>query len=252
MRKKMSLSVLIIFFIGCSTPGEIKRNALKASFRLENGNTFFSKGQLAEAISEYEAALGFDSSNPLIHNNLGLVYFARERSDLALKHMHQALILNSNYTEARNNRGKIYMQLQQLDKAEQDFLVSEQDLKYTRADETYSYLALIYFKRGQFEKSEIFSNKAIKFDEKNCLGRSILGRISYEKKKFTEAVKILDKATEVCKPLGFEEPEYFSALSYFHIGEKDKSIAILEHLTIQYPNGSYFKQIEEILNIIKR
>jgi len=252
MRNFFICFLSIVIVASCSTPGEIKKNSLKASFRLENGNSFFSKGQLAEAISEYEAALEFDNSNPNIHNNLGLAYFARDRFDLSLKHLDQALTLNSNYTEARNNRGKIYVQLQQFEKAEKDFLISEQDLKYTKADETYSYLALIYFKKGEFEKAEIFSNKAIKFDEGNCLGRSTLGRISYEKKKFIEALKILSKATNTCKEAGFEEPEYFSALSYFHLGDKSKSVTILERLIAEYPNGNYFKQAEEILNIIKR
>lgn len=244
--------LLGFFLVGCSTSGELKKNTLKASFRLENGNTFFTKGQLAEAIAEYEAALSFDNTNPLIHNNLGLAYFARDRHDLALKHIDEALALNSSYTEARNNRGKIYLQLNQLANAEKDFLMSEQDLKYTKADETYSFLAIIYFKQTKFERAEKYSYKAIKFNEKNCLGRSILGRISYEKKKFFEAIKLLDKAIEACSQFDFEEPEYFAALSHFHLGDKNKSVAMLHGLMEKYPNGSYYKQIEEVLNLMKR
>ena len=67
------------------------------------GNLLLGQGRNAEAISDYEAALGLKGDDPIPHNNLGLALAASHRLPEAIAAFQDALRLKPDYPEARVN-----------------------------------------------------------------------------------------------------------------------------------------------------
>ena len=63
---------------------------------------------LAEAIEQYQAALGIDPCGAEAHNNLGSALAARGQVEQAIHHCRQALEIKPNYPDAHNNLGLIF------------------------------------------------------------------------------------------------------------------------------------------------
>ena len=70
-------------------------------------------GQAADAIIEFREALSRPDAPPDIHNDLGIALASADRLDEALAELRQAVTLQPNSTEARNNLAGVTAQLVQ-------------------------------------------------------------------------------------------------------------------------------------------
>jgi tetratricopeptide (TPR) repeat protein len=104
----------------------------------------------------------------------------------------------------------------------------------------------------KFDKARIYFEKSLAIQRTNCLAHSFLGRALYEEKKFDKAALELDRAIGFCQKDGFDEPHYYSGLSYFDLGAKDKAIARLEALIKLFPGGKYADKARSMLEVMKR
>ena len=89
---------------GCTTLGGDHK---KAEILLRLGTSQIEAGDYPSAMRTLLEAEKNDPSNPVVQNNLGLVYFFRDRIDLAEKHIRNAVSLKPDYTDAKNNLGRI-------------------------------------------------------------------------------------------------------------------------------------------------
>lgn len=100
----VALSALMLAVpYGCSKGGEQAKEqaasapaADPAKEHFDKGVQFSLKGQLDEAIKEYEAVLTFNPKSAEAHNNLGFAYFDKNDLDRAIDHQKKALEINPN------------------------------------------------------------------------------------------------------------------------------------------------------------
>src|SRR5436190_459024 len=90
------------------------------------GFLFLRRGELDQAISQFQAALNISSSNAaahynlgaaLIHNNLGNALARKGLSDEAIGHYQEAVRLRTDYADAHYNFGSVLLQNGRIDKA---------------------------------------------------------------------------------------------------------------------------------------
>ena len=90
------------------------------------GQLFAERGQIDEAISQYEAALRIRSgaekarynlTNALVHNNLGNAFVRKDQLDAAVAHYEKAIALRPDYADAHFNLGAIFLRNGELDQA---------------------------------------------------------------------------------------------------------------------------------------
>ncbi|MBI5970826.1 MAG: tetratricopeptide repeat protein [Deltaproteobacteria bacterium] len=74
---------------------------------LKNGIELYRAGKLDDALSQLKLALVAAPDNPVIHNNIGAVYAAKNEYTIAEQFFIKASELNPNYAEAFNNRGAV-------------------------------------------------------------------------------------------------------------------------------------------------
>lgn len=240
----------VLFVAGCTTAGS--RDAERAGLLLRLGTSQIEAGDYPKALRSLLEAEKLDASNPSIQNNLGMVYFLRERLDLAEKHVSQAIRLKPDFSDAKNNLGRIYIEQGRPEVAVPLLQAVLKDLTYERPAKATLNLGIAYFKMQKFNEARSFFNKTLSFGRDNCLAQSYLGRSFYESKDFQKASESLDLAVGFCKAMQFDEPHYYSALSYYQLGERKKAEARLEEVTKMYSQGKYSAQAKSMLETIRK
>jgi Tfp pilus assembly protein PilF len=248
----MRFALFFIFFsmVGCAS--WTSRSREEANLHLQIGTSALQAGQYPQALSELLTAEQLDGHNPVIQNNLGLAYYFRERPDLAERHIRQALSLQSDYTDARNNLSRILADRGQYKEAYEQARLAAEDLTYPSPEKPQINMGIALFRIGDFANAKTHFLKALNYQHDNCLANSYYGRSLYELRDFPHAAQALDRAVSFCQKDLFDEPHYYSALTYFQLGKKAKAETRFEELMKLYPNGKYRDKAKEMLDIIRR
>jgi len=246
----LSLFLILFSFIGCTS--WVARNKNEALLHLQIGTGALQGGQYPQALSELLTAEQLDGDNPLIQNNLGLAYYFRERPDLAETHLRRALALKPDYTDARNNLSRVLMDRGQYKEAYEQARLASEDLTYPSPEKPLLNMGLALFKIGNYKDAKARFLKSLGYQHDNCLSNNYYGRSLYELKDFTHAAEALDRAVSFCQKNLFDEPHYYSALTYFQLGQKAKAEVRFEELLKLYPNGQYRDKAKEMLDTIRR
>jgi len=219
---------------------------------LQVGTTQLQSGNYPQALSTLLTAEKLDPENAVIQNYLGLAYLMRDRADLGEIHVRKALAIQSNYTDARNNLSSILNERSKYQESIVEAKIVIQDLTYNAPEKPYINLGTAQFKLGQYKEARESFLKAIEYQRDNCLANSYYGRSLFELKDYKKAADALDRAVGFCKRSQFDEPHYYSALTYFELGQKDKSEARFEEMIRIYPNGEYIDKAKNMLETIRR
>lgn len=248
----MTHLIIFAFFIsvlGCASNGANSKQ--KAQLHLELGTSYLTRGEYPSALAELLKAESLDSSNPVVQNHLGLAYYVRNKYDLAEEHLRRAIRLESRYTDARNNLARILMDQNKLEEAKQQLIVAEKDLTYLEPEKTYLNLGLLEFKRQRYPQAAEQFKKSLELKRNNCTAGHYYGRTLYEQRRYDLAALALDQAIEWCRASGFEEPLYYSALTYYSLGDSDRVRARVNELIKLKPESAYAQKAQALLALIK-
>ncbi len=248
---KFQLYFLLLLLVTACSSFSV-RDEETAKLHLQIGTSQLESGNYPQALSELLLAESLDPENAITQNNLGLTYFFRERSDLAEIHLRKALKLNSQYSDARNNLSRILIERGRYQEALKEAQIVHEDLTYPAPEKPLLNMGIAQFKLGQFQKAKATFQKTIEFQRDNCMAHSYYGRTLFELHDFVRAAESLDRAAGFCQRIQFDEPTYYSALSYFEIGQKQKAESRLEGLLKLYPQGKYADKAKSMLETIRR
>jgi type IV pilus assembly protein PilF len=242
--------MLLASIVGCANLSTENEEA--ALLHLKIGTSHLNNDNYPQALSELLTAQELDPSNAIVQNNLGLTYFFRDRFDLAEIHIRKALQLEPKYSDARNNLSRVLIERGRYPEAIKEADAVIQDLTYKSPEKPLINLGMAQFKMGQYEIARKSLQKALDFQRDNCLAQTYYGRTYFEAKDFSRASEALDRAAGFCQRSQFDEPHYYSALSYYQLGDKPKAEARLESLLKLYPNGRYLDKAKTMLETIRR
>ncbi len=250
MRKLFTFFILLFLAAGCASLSS--ENEETAKLHLKIGTSHLNNENYPQALSELLTAYELDPSNPVIANNLGLAYFFRERFDLAEVNIRKALKLNANYSDARNNLSRVLFERGKYDESIREAEIVTQDLTYNSPEKPLINIGMSQFKLQRYEAAKKSLLKALEFQRDNCLAYSYYGRTLFEMRDYQRASEALDQAAGFCQRSQFDEPHYYSALSYYQQGKKQMAEARLESLLKLYPNGRYLEKAKTMLETIRR
>jgi type IV pilus assembly protein PilF len=244
---KFQVILLCVFAFACSATDKKKETA---ALHLKIGTGYLIKGHSPQAIAELQVAERLDPDNPVVHNNLGLAYFMRKEYQLAQKHLEKALDLSDEYSDARNNLGRLYIELARYDAAISELSQVVKDLTYPNPEKAHVNLGLAYLKKGDANTAQTHFRKSMEANTKFCPAHNYYGQALFQMQKYEMAIDSFETALKLCNN-NYDEPHYFSALSYFKTGQKEKAQARLEEVANQYPQSEYSQKARSMLRIIK-
>ncbi len=227
-----------------------KQDPQKAHLHLRVGTGYLERGNLPAAFRELKQAVDLDPENPVVHNNLALTYFARDKIKKAEEHFLTALSLQPNYSDARNNYGRLLIELNRYDEALEELTKVTNDLGYEAPEKAYLNLGLVYMRKGQLKKAEKSFARALKYNRNFCQAHNQYGQSLFRQGRFKKAARSLDKALFLCKK--YDEAHFYSALSYLRSGEKSKALARVQEIMALYPNSVYRDKAKKLLTELKQ
>ncbi len=242
-----SLVVQFILSTACSTA----HHRDEASLRLQLGTSMLEVGNLPGALRELLKAEAEDPNNEVVQNNLGLVYFLRDHDDLAIQHLRRAIEIKPNYSDARNNYGRLLIETAQYDRGIVEIEHVLADLTYDQPQKAYLNLGLAYFRKNDFRIAKSKLTEALKIDRRNCLAQILYGRSVLELGELEAATRTLDNSIILCKDAKADEARYYSGLSYYKLGQPSPAIARMEEVVRLYPEGAYAKKAQSLLKLMK-
>lgn len=232
----------------CATSSSDKKSM--ADVRLRVGTAHLQQGNYPQALTELLTAAELDPGNPIIHNNLALAYYVREKYPEAEQHLKAALEIEPKYSDARNNLGRVYIGMKQYDQAIQELTIVVNDLTYPSPEKAQSNLALAYYKKGDYLKARDVSLAALKSDKSFCPAQSVYGLSLFFLEDYRKAVAAFERTANQCDREK-EESHYYSGLSYYKLGSKEKATARLQEVITLFPEGEYADKAKNMLTIIK-
>jgi type IV pilus assembly protein PilF len=239
-----------VLLTACATSTPQQKN--EAELHLQIGSGFLSHGNYPAALRELQTAESLDPNSEVIENNLGLVYFVRQRNELAEQHLRQALKIKPNYTEALNNLARVHIEEGYYDEAIVELGRVLNDLTYDSAEKAWVNLGMAYFRKGQFDQAKLKLAEAIRLNRQNCLAHTLYGRSLLELRETLRAAEELDVAIGTCQASRYDEPHYFSGIAYYKLGNTDKAIARMEEVIKLYPSGDYAPKAQSMLKQMRR
>ncbi|MDO9565190.1 MAG: tetratricopeptide repeat protein [Candidatus Desulfaltia sp.] len=196
-------SILLIFFLGsCAANLELRKNQEEAIRNF--GEAYIREGDYTKALGKLLEAEKLYSKDPHLQYDLGLVYMAKERIDLAIHHFKKAVEIKSDYTPAKNYLGVAYLAQKRWDDAISCFKEITGDLLYVTPHYPLSNLGWAYYNKKEYDLAEKYYKDALKIEPKfaialNGLGKTYLatGRISKAIATFEKAVKNSPNSAEL-------------------------------------------------------
>lgn len=210
------------------------------------------RGNYPYALQELLAAEKLDPRNPLIHNNLALVYYVRERTDLSEKHFREALRLEPAYSDARNNFARTLIDQKRYDEAKGLLDTVLKDLTYAGGDRAWLNLGIIHFEQKNWSEARRAFEQSLVLQRESCLASSYHGRTLFEEKRYRQAARGLDQAIAFCQREMFDEPHYYSALAWYRAGDRARAKARFQEILKLYPNGRYRDRAQGMLQILEK
>lgn len=224
----------------------------KAELYMKMGVAQYEQGNYPYALRDLLKAKDLDSENPLVENNLGLTYFMRERYDLAEKSLRRAIEINPKYTDARNNLSRVLIEVGKNKEAEAESKIVLNDLTYASLEKAYVNLGLAQFNQSRFEEAKNNFSKAVEAQRDSCIAHTYYGRSQFELKDYRNAADSLDRAVGFCQRSLYDEPHFYSAVAYYRLGNKEKSVARFEEILKLYPSGKYREKAAGMLDLIRK
>ncbi len=248
---KSAVLLTIFVFVGCASSSPPEKNDL-AELHLQIGNDYLKKENYPLALKELLIAEDHDPSNPHVQANLGMVYFMRERYELAEKHYRKSISLKPDFTDAKNNLSRAFIEIGQYRQAE--ILLKEvlADLTYVDFPKAYANYGVLEFKRKNYPVAITYFKKSLERDRENCFTQVYHGRSYLELKDTQFAVVQLEKAIPFCSQIESDEAHFYSAIALYRNNQKDKARVRFEELIRIYPSGYNIEKAQKMLELLKK
>jgi len=159
------------------------------------GHILLQKGQVDEAMVDYQRALEINPNYAEVRNNLGTALLQKGQPDEAIVQFRKALAIDPNYVTAHDNLGNALLLKGQMDEATAQFQKAlDIDPNYVNAHNS---LGNVLLHKGQVDEAIVQFQKALKIDPSFAQADYNLGNALLHKGQVDEAIIQFQKALEI-------------------------------------------------------
>jgi len=159
------------------------------------GFALFQKGDVDEAITQFQKALQINPDYAGAHNNLGNALLQKGDVDEALAHFQKALQIKPDYADAYYNIGNVLLQKGDVDEAIANY---QQALQIKPDDaEAHNNLGNALLQKGKMDEAITHYQQALQIKPDDAEAHNNLGNALLKKGKTDEAVAQFQKALQI-------------------------------------------------------
>jgi type IV pilus assembly protein PilF len=242
----------LLLSLGCVTSASSNNSKRAAELKMEIGISHIERNNLPLALKELLGAEELDKKNYLVQNSLGLVYFLRDKLDLSAQHYKQATILNPQFTDAKNNLARVFIEQKKYTKAApllDDVLA---DLTYTNAYTAHFNYGLLYFNQNMFDLAKPYFLRVLNDNREDCYTQVYYSRCLMETRNIQLALNQLNKAVPFCTNNKIDDAQYFLAIAYYRLADRQKSLEKFSELIKLFPDGKHHGQAAQMIDLIQK
>jgi type IV pilus assembly protein PilF len=204
-RTCVAFTILLVFtgLAACSSPGSKnpsetdaspERNQALAEATRNVGEAYLSGGNLIAALRELKKAEAMSPDDHITQFDLGLVYYYRDRYDLAIEHLQRAIRLKPDYAPAINTLGNTYSAMGQWDKAIETYEKIIEDAFYGTPHFALSNMGVAYYQKKDYARAERYFLEALRLNPDFINALTGLGTMYIDQGRYDEAVVKLGRA----------------------------------------------------------
>ena len=203
-----------------------------------------SKGDLSNALSEYNKALTMYPTFLEAYNNIGEIYSKMGNSEKAISTYQLALAIERHY-RVLLNIGVEYFNRGEYESALSHFAESI-NLKDDFID-GHHYAGLSYFSMRDYVNSERHFARVVSYDIHHVKANSILAYIYYEWKQYEKSIECLDRIASRAEDQAFIFRYY--GFCHYHLGHYDQAIGFFTQALESSPKYQQFSSYLKSLTI---
>jgi type IV pilus assembly protein PilF len=155
----------LLFFTACATPNADAPRELSKSDKVKTllpiAAANITDNDPTSALQILAQVRDADDSNAEEYYLYALAYLQKKETKLATDSARRAIKLDPKYSAAKNTLGKLLLDQGKYEEAEQLLLESANDLVFRDAYLPKTNLGILYYKKGELAKSDLWLSKAI-------------------------------------------------------------------------------------------
>ena len=167
----------------------IKINSKYAGAYYNRGLAYSMKAEYNQAISDYSKAIEINPRYDEAYNNRGLIYNKKGEYEKAISDFSKALEINPALTQAQNNLKYAYNTKDKTGKSNSNIISRDAGAYYNYGSS--------YMKRGEYDQSIFYFNKAIETNPRHEGAYNNRGIAYYYKNEYDRAISDYNKALEI-------------------------------------------------------
>ncbi len=203
MMKRIVISLiccgLMVMAFACKSTAE--RAVKEAEAHRKLGEAFLIEANYVAALRELTAAQKLDPDNPVVYNDMGLVYMNRDKLREALTFFRKALSLKADYSDALLNMAVTHLKLEQWGAAIEQLQRLESDMLYAAPQNVYVNLGYAHYMVGNYTEAYRNYDSAVQhyedgFNKDMTYIKALLGKakVALKTGDALAALRLLDTA----------------------------------------------------------
>lgn len=234
---------LLLLSFGCSTDSAAQKK--RAASLADLGNAMAAEGNTRGGLKKLLEAARLDPENEKIYQQIALAFRGLGDYPLSLKYFRKALELKSDFPEAVNNMGTVYLLMGDWPKAITCFKAAVADMKYETPQYAYNNMGLAYFKMGDDKRAIENYETALRLSRSYVAVYLNLARL-YEKKGDVKEAEANYREAILYRP---KDPEAHMGLAKLFIkqGKTGEAKASLITIIKQDPKGLEGREARKLL-----
>ncbi|MEM7783218.1 MAG: tetratricopeptide repeat protein [Planctomycetota bacterium] len=187
------------------------------------GKTEVAKIEYTNAANDFKVSINLNEENANAHFNIGLVFYALEDFEQAVKAYDRAIELDDSKALWFVSRGSAHLGLDQRKKAKEDYIEAIRLDK--RLADAYIGLSNIYLIEEDLEKAFKYADAAVEEQSNNAMALNSRGWILFKQEKYEEAIFDLSRAIRFAPKLSIA----YGNRGVCYVAINDFENAIVDH-----------------------
>ena len=247
MKIRVAAVFVLLLLAACSSdPNLPTGNAGKEAARinLQMGVDYARKNEYAMAIDKLERALKEDPELALAHSTIAYVYAGLGQNALAERHYREALALDSNDADVRNNFGVFLCANGKPVEAQRYFVEAANNKSYRTPAAAWTNAGVCARRQPNLEAAERYFREALQVNPQFPDALAQMAWLTYQHKDYLRSRAFLQRYENVAQPTA--ETLWIGAMNERQLGDLDASRNYESRLKREFPESDQAVNLKPI------